>query len=174
MPSPHGRGAATVWALLVTAAVAMATSGCGAGSLLPVLGGGGRDPGLQYAACMRAHGVPDFPDPSGGSFQTSEGSSTTAVNGVTLKESTAQVQTADAACQRNLGPRTGGGPASPQQQQAALAYAQCMRAHGIPNFPDPKVTADSFITPLKGTGIDPHSPQFQAAQSACQSLQPQI
>jgi hypothetical protein len=35
----------------------------------------------------------------------------------------------------------------PTHAQAALAYATCMRAHGVPNFPTPTVTAASRACP---------------------------
>jgi hypothetical protein len=45
----------------------------------------------------------------------------------------------------------------------ALKLAQCMRAHGIANFPDPGANGEVQI----GPGLNPRSPAFQAAQSAC-------
>lgn len=53
----------------------------------------------------------------------------------------------------------------------ALAFAQCMRTHGEPNFADPTRKGGSVqeaITP--GSGVDPHSPQFTAARNACKHL----
>ncbi|MGO9179419.1 MAG: hypothetical protein ACLQHS_09130, partial [Candidatus Limnocylindrales bacterium] len=47
-----------------------------------------------------------------------------------------------------------------------------MRAHGVPNFPDPKFSGGGISMNLNGSGIDPNSPTFQAAQQACQSLLP--
>lgn len=57
-----------------------------------------------------------------------------------------------------------------------MKYAQCMRAHGVPDFPDPKITNGGIGVPggftfeLSGSGIDGKSPQYQAAARACQSL----
>jgi hypothetical protein len=53
-----------------------------------------------------------------------------------------------------------------------LAYAQCMRTHGTPNFPDP-VSTPSGGYGFRTTGIDPHSAGFQGATQACKSLSPQ-
>ena len=47
----------------------------------------------------------------------------------------------------------------------ALAFAQCMRADGITEFPDPAPGGQFTVAP--GSGIDPISPQFQAAASKC-------
>lgn len=52
----------------------------------------------------------------------------------------------------------------------ALKFAECMRAHGLSNFPDPSSSGGTSITP--GSGIDPRSPQFQKAQTSCQKEMP--
>ena len=49
-----------------------------------------------------------------------------------------------------------------------LALANCMRSHGVPNFPDPSPTGQIDITPQ--SGISPFSPAFQAAQNACRAF----
>ena len=41
--------------------------------------------------------------------------------------------------------------------------AQCMRSHGVPNFPDPKPGGPSVIP----NWINPQSPAFLSAQKAC-------
>lgn len=64
-------------------------------------------------------------------------------------------------------------PASPTQlQQDALSYAQCMRANGLPNFPDPQ-SGGGFLFQA-GAGIDPSSPAFKAARTKCQKLLPTV
>jgi hypothetical protein len=52
-----------------------------------------------------------------------------------------------------------------------VQYAQCMRKNGVPSFPDP-VNGQLQLTVTKGGPLDPNSPQFQAAQQACKSLEP--
>lgn len=126
---------------------------------------------VAYAQCMRSHGVPNFPDPnSQGNFITNGG----LTNGRDVGTSSSQVAKANSACQHLL--PNGGQPTPAQQQQALdhlLKYSQCMRSHGEPNFPDPKVSANSVGFSLgPSSGINPHSPQFQTAQKACQSLLP--
>jgi hypothetical protein len=51
-----------------------------------------------------------------------------------------------------------------------LKLAQCMRAHGVSNFPDP--SSSGGINIQQGSGIDPQSPAFQAAQKACRKVIP--
>ncbi len=125
---------------------------------------------LAYSACMRAHGLPDFPDPvrgagGGVSLQLNGGPSGD------LNPNSSQFKAAQQACQhlQPQGMRGGSGGANPQQ---ALQWAACMRAHGLPNFPDPTVSNGVPQLDLSGTGIDPGSPQFQSAQQACKSLGP--
>lgn len=67
-----------------------------------------------------------------------------------------------AAC--GSGPAASDGPGSGQTPyQQALAYAQCMRAHGDPGFPDPS-----------SQGLFPHpaGAQYQPASNACAHLLP--
>jgi len=56
-------------------------------------------------------------------------------------------------------------PAEAQAQQETLSFARCMRAHGVPSFPD---DLDYQNVP----GIDPSSPAFTAAQAGCRHLLP--
>ncbi|HLY81701.1 MAG TPA: hypothetical protein VKQ71_01890 [Acidimicrobiales bacterium] len=53
-----------------------------------------------------------------------------------------------------------------------LAYSQCMRSHGTPNFPDPVATPSGGYG-YRTTGINPQSAAFQGAVQACKSLSPQ-
>jgi ABC-2 family transporter protein len=55
-------------------------------------------------------------------------------------------------------------------QNKALAYSACMRSHGVPRFPDPNSSGE--ILKSEVIALNPGSPQFQAAQRACQGLQP--
>lgn len=51
-----------------------------------------------------------------------------------------------------------------------VAFARCMRANGVPDFPDPNGQAGQLGP---GSGIDPASPEFQSAiNGPCKSLAP--
>jgi hypothetical protein len=72
-------------------------------------------------------------------------------------------------------PAQGGGAAAPNDKEA-LAYSECMRAHGEPKFPDP-VNGRIQLKFTKGpngqsSGMNPTSPQFEAAVKACKPLAP--
>jgi len=67
------------------------------------------------------------------------------------------------ACGSSSAPRqTGGSPASP------IAFADCMRSHGVPDLPDP-MEAGGIAIP-SGSAINPSSPAFKAAQARCAKL----
>jgi len=83
------------------------------------------------------------------------------------------------ACKQYL-PNGGEPPATPPADRAAaLAFARCMRAHGLSGFPDPAMTpptgsASVFsVFVVHGmvfafaTQIDPKSPAFRQAAHAC-------
>jgi hypothetical protein len=59
-------------------------------------------------------------------------------------------------------------PASADAQ--FLAFSECMRSHGVPNFPDPSSGGGIHIT--VGMGINPFSPAFKAARAGCKRLLP--
>jgi hypothetical protein len=54
----------------------------------------------------------------------------------------------------------------------ALKFSQCMRSHGVSNFPDPQHNGGLLLQAGPGTGIDPRSPAFESAQKTCQHLLP--
>src|SRR5262245_57458077 len=66
------------------------------------------------------------------------------------------------------------GSASPRDRRGALvAFAACMRKHGLPNFPDPKAVGHGFGLKIGSeNGLDPNSAQFKSAQEVCKKLLP--
>lgn len=71
----------------------------------------------------------------------------------------------------NAGPTSSASP-SGSGHGSALAYSRCMRAHGITNFPDPDSNGNLTLNAGPGTGIDPNSSQYKAADQACKHLMP--
>jgi hypothetical protein len=55
---------------------------------------------------------------------------------------------------------------------SALAYSRCMRAHGVPNYPDPKQGGGGGIEIGSGSGVDTQSPEYKSAQQSCKDLLP--
>lgn len=72
-----------------------------------------------------------------------------------------------AACGSSGTTGTGSRSATPS---AGITYADCMRTHGVPNFPDPTSAAGGVQ--LVGSGVNTQSPAFRSAQSTCQKLLP--
>jgi hypothetical protein len=69
----------------------------------------------------------------------------------------------------------GGGGNSPNaaasDQANAVKFSQCMRQHGISDFPDPDSQGRMQIKVGPGSDLDPNKPQFKAAQKACAKYQ---
>jgi hypothetical protein len=124
---------------------------------------------LAYAQCIRAHGVPDYPDPnSQGQFIIQNGSALSSVSAA----GKAVANAAARACQKLLPPSMALRPPSGSSGQGSgtsrLRFSECMRSHGEPNFPDPGANGSITLPP----GMNAESPQFQNAERACQSLMP--
>jgi hypothetical protein len=147
--------------------LALLASGCGGGS--PAGDSSRGDSGAAaYSACMRKHGVPNFPDPdSQGRIKITSGERNGQTFGVDVNSP--QFKKAQQICQK-LQPN-GGAPDKQEQareQQSMLRFSRCMRSHGVPNFPDPTFTADGGIKmSMRGTDVKLNSPQFTAAKKAC-------
>ncbi len=122
---------------------------------------------LQFANCMRTHGVANFPDPN------SRGQVTFNVD-----PNSTSFQAAQKACAK-FSPGGGRTPSPAQQAKMlanALKFARCMRAHGLPDFPDPTTGPNGgigfSIRVSRGSGMNPNSAAFQNAQRACQGFGP--
>jgi hypothetical protein len=54
----------------------------------------------------------------------------------------------------------------------ASAYSQCMRGHGLPDFPDPNSQGRLLVNIHPGSDLSPSSAQYQSANKACHDLLP--
>jgi hypothetical protein len=124
----------------------------------------------KFSACMRSHGVPNFPDPDSQGRLTIQGGPRGG-----LDPNSATFRAAQKACEK-YAPGGGRAPSPAQQarfQAQALKFSACMRSHGVPKFPDPQISGGRIgLVFGRNSGIDPNSPQFKAAQKACQKLLP--
>ena len=137
------------------------TTGTGASSSA---GGTAEPSALAYSQCMREHGIADFPDPDANGDLTLE-----AGPGSDLDFNNPAFKAADEACKALL-PEAGESPAD--LKAATLAYAACMREHGIADFPDPNASGGLEIQSEPGSDLDPNNPAYQKADAACRSLLP--
>ena len=121
---------------------------------------------LGFTRCMRSHGVSTFPDPTGSG----------AVPKVSLQQlgvSSSQFDAAQTACQRLLpaGSEDVFPPGEVQQLLPGMRrFSQCVRSHGMPNWPDP--TVDSAGRPgFNLVGVNDVDPTGRAV-TECQHLLP--
>jgi hypothetical protein len=189
--SGRGRDGQRSWPRLAAAPVTLAliclpATACGGGSspsAAKSTAKGGSDPSdggsdssgggatrqaaaLVYAKCMRSHGVKDFPDPdSSGNFNVSS-------DPTSSKEADA-----NQVCNHLLNVGTQLNAAQTQHTLSRLLkYSQCMRAHGVPGFPDPQTTTGGIGVPGGFTfdtadrNLNQKSAQYQAAATTCEPL----
>jgi hypothetical protein len=86
-----------------------------------------REKAVKFTECMRSNGVNDFPDPNASGQFPSYG----------ISVSKAVWTEAVAACKALQPPGSLNAHLTPTQFSAALKFAQCVREHGVPDFPDP-------------------------------------
>jgi len=113
---------------------------------------------IAFVQCMRSHGVTNYPDPN----SSGEIRLTPSVT------SSPEFQTASSDC-KSLKPN--GYMTSAQQSKVVaemLKLAVCMRAHGVPNMPDPsEASSNGGVAFSTSSGVDPNSPAFKRAQQEC-------
>lgn len=135
------------WAAAALAILAV-SAGCGSGggnhtaSIAGTAGSGAsststiRAKAVKFAECMRSNGLSAFPDPDASGALTIDA----VANGSSLNTNSGTFKQALNAC-KNLEPAGfTGNQRSPQEQKAALAFAQCIRDNGVRDFPDPSKT----------------------------------
>jgi hypothetical protein len=154
-------------AALALVAVAL-ISGCG--SSTPTETGNSttanHEKALKFAECMHNNGVSAFPDPPASGELTIDG----VANGSSLDTNSAAFTQAITACKHLEPPGFMGQKATPQQIDARLEFAKCMRENGVADFPDPTPNGPLIDTNRIPSlaGKDPRSdPEFNAAIHKC-------
>jgi hypothetical protein len=117
---------------------------------------------------MRAHGVPNFPDPSstGGLIIPND-----------IDTNAPAFESAQAACAKLARSPSGQGTAAESRKLQFLALAKCMRSHGVPSFADPTnsppppttgnaVGGNGWYLAL-GTAQERQAPRYKRAAAAC-------
>jgi hypothetical protein len=173
---------ATAGLALLAASCSGSPSSAGPGGPATAAGSSASPSAVAYSRCMRSRGVPDFPDPpSSGEVPKADSQQ--------LGVSSSQLQAAQRACQ-HLYPSSGGSlgaslrqceetgncpPAMVQQVMSAMRlFSQCMRSHGVANWPDPTVDSEGRpgfnLVPIPST--DWNSPQVQNKIYECENVMP--
>ena len=88
---------------------------------------------VRFAQCMRDNGVKQFPDPDASGTLTIDG----VANGSSVDPNSPTFDQALRACKDLQPAGFTGRKRSTTQQRAALKFAQCIRDHGVKDFPDP-------------------------------------
>ncbi len=136
---------------------------------------------LAAAGCIRSHGVPNFPDPTFGAGGAQVNLSTPP--GMLTSPGFELAERQCAKLGLDLAGYAPTSTATAAEMAQALAVAKCMRAHGVPNWPDPTKTMPSnpngdgvtdavpgppggpiFVIPKS---IDIESPAVKQAATAC-------
>jgi len=157
-PNTHTRRALA----LATLACAIALAACGPSSKPAATGANDNAAGVRFATCMRDHGVPSFPDP--------QDPAAVQIPVALTKNPSPAFTSAMRACKYLVPADTAPPTMSASQKAAAVKLAQCMREHGVPNYPDPTYQDGHLVPPsIADPAINPASPAFSSASKACQS-----
>jgi hypothetical protein len=115
---------------------------------------------------MRVNGVPNFPDLGSNGLRIEGTGQTISVNGVSVNAPA--FLTARGKCESDMPHTQASQTQSAQQTQRGLQFARCMRSHGVPNFPDPKVvSSQGGNQEVYLPGVNVQSPAFKTAANAC-------
>lgn len=179
-------------AVMATFVLALLAAGCGgsgssAGSRGSTAGSSTTSASeIAYSACMRAHGVPGYPDPDSSGHLAKPDAHHFGV-------SSPQLRATQQACQHLL-PHTGRAINAGSVQQCMEAddcpgalvqqvlteersFAQCMRSRGVPNWPDPVTDSQGrpvFAINISKDGFNPYSKPIWAKGNQCSHLMPDL
>ena len=160
-----GRRRLAAWIAMVPAGTVLLATACGSGSPGPAA-----SPSrlylqsLTYSRCMRAHGVPNFPI-------LKQGPGGSLVHPASPPAGMLTAPGYGAAFRACLKLAVTGARKAAQYRAAALKglqTAECMRAHGVTDYPFPGALDGGLHNPdYTAIGFDPHTLVFQAAAKAC-------
>ncbi len=157
---------------IAIASLTLLSAGCGGSGKSPTTGAAASQNPVQaaftYSACMRNHGVANFPDPQVVNHNGEHGIRIEAVG----PKGSPQFAAAAKACQGILPAPNGSGSQQTGQQRRtrladALSFAKCMRSYGVASFPDPTAQGDLSIEMVQAQGIDVRSPAVLKVVKEC-------
>jgi len=172
----------TLAAITLAGAASLAVAACGGANKPPTrttghVGGGptvafatASREAYKHSACMRSHGVPNFPDPQ---TSSSNGQFQIAIHltpGITGSPAFQSAQRKCAYLMPGGGQNVTNGPSAAQVQahtEALLAFARCLRSHGFARFPDPNSQGELSLTAVQNAGINLATPAFKPAALSC-------
>ena len=161
--------------LVPIAALALIVAGCGGGgntsgvahvsTTTASTAAAGANGLVGFSQCMRANGVPSFPDPQ----HYTGGNAKLTIHA--YQSSSPHFDAAMSACDHLLpsGPEGNQQTAAQLRTQLAdeLSFAKCMRSHGVARFPDPTAQGELSVAMVQAHGIDVHSPAVLRTVQTC-------
>ncbi|HUA72757.1 MAG TPA: hypothetical protein VMA96_16795 [Solirubrobacteraceae bacterium] len=124
---------------------------------------------IRFSECMRSHGVPDFPDPNPNA--TTSSGAVTMVLGIVLPQTidvhAPAFRSALNECRKLVTGAAPKGAVPAATRLRLIQQAECMRKHGVPNFPDPTFGPGGGIAQAVGAGPNSGSPAFEHALAVC-------
>ncbi|MFG2043536.1 hypothetical protein [Dactylosporangium sp. NPDC048998] len=152
--------------LAATGAAMIALAGCSGGTgSRPTAAPApdNREKLADAARCMRANGFPDYPDP------VETGGRWTFPPGATAMAPKPAPECTDLFRQAGTLPRESHRAVTAQEITKLRRWAGCIRANGLPDWPDPD---DEGIFHPKPAMPAEDDPRWQRADTACRSLEP--
>jgi hypothetical protein len=123
---------------------------------------------LAFSHCMRAHGVPTFPDPNSSGVWPKDK--------VYLAAGNPSFASAERVCGHLLpdgGPGVSPSPSVVQLIQTDMTkFAQCMRAHGVPRWPSATLDRGRAVFDPAAAGIDVNAPKVSSEIHTCEQVFP--
>jgi hypothetical protein len=161
--------------LAVIAGAGLAVAGCGSSpkTTTNAVSGSGPKDGIQaayqFSACMRNHGVSNFPDPV---VHSSPGSQSVGIKVTPSITGSPAFKSAQKACASILPAPSPSDIAAQQRQQrqkaaGLLSFARCMRSRGVTRFPDPNGQGRLTLQTVQQAGVDLQAPSILNDARAC-------
>jgi len=150
---PGMRATRIVRLVILAGSCTVALAGCGSAAEPTTLvksASTGISAAVRFSNCMRSHGVPDFPDLSaaGGPMGQQLARSGVNLNAPAFRSAMNACKALAPAAKAAVGPTVG------QSKAMMVAFARCMRAHGLTAFPDPTSSATRASQAPQPSGAD--------------------
>jgi hypothetical protein len=153
--------------VLLSAGCSNAAAQPGASSSAADTNAATRQQAVKFAECMRTNGFRNFPDPDASGTYTIDA----IANGSSIDTNSAAFKQAITACKDLQPAGFTGHKRTPQEQENAIRFAQCIRDNGVKDFPDP--TPDSPLidtTRMPGNPDGQNIPGLQTAMQKCRDF----
>ena len=172
MPAAAARRGPAIRLVVAVASLALLAAGCGGSSPARSTSQSPHSiiaAAFKFSSCMRTHGVTNFPDPA---VFSGNGQQSVRIAVPVTAAGSPRFATAQKACQGIMPAGQNASPTQLAQQQHArevdlVAFARCLRGHGLADFPDPTSQGQLTRQMVTSAGVDLHAPSVLTAAKAC-------